>query len=1474
MLIGLKMLDKPFEYQFREWGRSKVLNCFSTFLMYGLLVFYNSIDLQSQSLPRLEIFKVPSSCPGNGQITANLVGDDLSEVSNTTYLLYISPNFQDPIATSENGDFLGLSVGRYLVRATGEFQGNPFTIDELLVLEQEESENLVFDINAENICNGDDGVISVVVLSGIAESFELRGPINFPPQTNPVFSGLREGAYTLIVTDQCGDAVSQTFQVFRPQIEIETSRQQFKPLLPSCGTISVGHSLRTSAQSFEFPINLVYNIYRPNGTLFETISRELTADGFENGLFFTDLPFFHDEAYSYELQAVDNCGYASPVATFEIDNKIKISEDLRWGAGPCGNRRLSVKPINAVAPFQIFFDDYPEGFDPEVFNEKFPGPFEEENIFFGSPANPIPEGFYDIRILDACGNSSSITVNHIVRVTAPTSTVLRSCTPGLAGIELLNFDYQMESVTLISGPEEYGQSYPVDLSQHISQSDPRRFFLSEIPSGTYRFDVTTSCGPESYRATVNVIGTMVSDNVVEVEENCGSFNLLLNHTSNILSEQNLQFGLQKRDPVTGEWGHPTTGARYIEGQQLSNINSVLLSNGQTNFNLAYSGDLRVVKSARVYKNGAEIVSGQSSFTHCVEELKTFNFSSRSTLESVNFFSCGDDNYDVYLTTRGYEPITYSIISINGNQVNIPNGTSPLFNNLEAGRYRFRMVDRCGNTSTYSLTLFGDNLPVITPSNLCEGEVGELQVPFFDQVSYEWFRADNPEVIIGTENNLQFAPFSIDTHAGVYNVRLSHPDTGSCINEVLEFTIDPNQLNGQAGTGKEETVCMGETINLFEYLNGPFGNYGNWHDLTGSGQLAGNLWNTDGLSPGVYEFRYEIFGLCSGDDETLVKLTLLPPVETPVGETIQEFCQAEALTLEILDVSGDNIQWHSTPAGNQPLDSTTLLEHQKTYYAEQIIDGCPSTERLPVTVLIYPPISNVGIDGGNQEVFQLEQIAPLTGQLPQGGKSPYVYRWEVSQDGENWIEIPDAVSASYVPEPLLQTSYFRRITSDLVCGDHISNEILIEVLVAPIIANDDEFGPLKGFQENTLNLSENDRFMDRSILPGEVSYQVTSILDENGVETTLPATFDEDGNLKLPVGSPAGTYTVEYQICQANVPDNCSKAIASIWIGAINLGLEKRVDRQRAVEGEILTFQISVTNNSPFELDDIKLEDFLPDGLLFLSATINPTSNYIWILDRLGIQEKFEVSFDAIAVTNGTFVNEINVTAADYQGSAASPQIIVRARESDLSITKSVTLEEVSDGDEFFYQVIIQNSGIDEGTNVTIFDRLPVGVKFIGWEYESSTSEVIPALSGSEPTLTWTVQHFPVNASLIIRLRVIALAHGTFTNEAWVTSDINDPNPSNNESQVSKKINRLFIPNVIKPDNDGKNDTFVIRADHKFDKTELVIFNRWGDPVYESNDYQNDWDAEGLNSGTYYYQVSGNLPSGEKILYKGWVQVIK
>ena len=80
----------------------------------------------------------------------------------------------------------------------------------------------------------------------------------------------------------------------------------------------------------------------------------------------------------------------------------------------------------------------------------------------------------------------------------------------------------------------------------------------------------------------------------------------------------------------------------------------------------------------------------------------------------------------------------------------------------------------------------------------------------------------------------------------------------------------------------------------------------------------------------------------------------------------------------------------------------------------------------------------------------------------------------------------------------------------------------------------------------------------------------------------------------------------------------------------------------------------------------------------------------------------------------------------------------------------------------------------------------------------------------------------------------------------------------------------FIPNIITINNDGYNDTF--QPQYLPEGTwQIQIYNRWGNRIYESKDYRNNWPDSNTTKGTYYYLLE-NLSTKQQL--KGWVEVIE
>lgn len=76
---------------------------------------------------------------------------------------------------------------------------------------------------------------------------------------------------------------------------------------------------------------------------------------------------------------------------------------------------------------------------------------------------------------------------------------------------------------------------------------------------------------------------------------------------------------------------------------------------------------------------------------------------------------------------------------------------------------------------------------------------------------------------------------------------------------------------------------------------------------------------------------------------------------------------------------------------------------------------------------------------------------------------------------------------------------------------------------------------------------------------------------------------------------------------------------------------------------------------------------------------------------------------------------------------------------------------------------------------------------------------------------------------------------------------------------------LTIPNVFTPNQDGINDTYFVTA-KGLKEFNMVIVNRWGNVVFQTDDLQNSWDGTSngttCEDGTYFYMITAKSATKE------------
>jgi gliding motility-associated-like protein len=141
-------------------------------------------------------------------------------------------------------------------------------------------------------------------------------------------------------------------------------------------------------------------------------------------------------------------------------------------------------------------------------------------------------------------------------------------------------------------------------------------------------------------------------------------------------------------------------------------------------------------------------------------------------------------------------------------------------------------------------------------------------------------------------------------------------------------------------------------------------------------------------------------------------------------------------------------------------------------------------------------------------------------------------------------------------------------------------------------------------------------------------------------------------------------------------------------------------------------------------------------------------------------------------------------------------------------------------------------------------------------------------------LTWKIPKLEAGESMSQWIRVRGEVSGQVMTTARVSSAQTDHNLANNEAQAAVDIITLFVPNVFTPNGDGVNDTFEIIGIETFKTKKLYVFNRLGNEVYRSEDYQNDWTGNGLNEGTYFYYLELTDWTGKVHQDKGYVLLVR
>lgn len=450
--------------------------------------------------------------------------------------------------------------------------------------------------------------------------------------------------------------------------------------------------------------------------------------------------------------------------------------------------------------------------------------------------------------------------------------------------------------------------------------------------------------------------------------------------------------------------------------------------------------------------------------------------------------------------------------------------------------------------------------------------------------------------------------------------------------------------------------------------------------------------------------------------------------------------------------------------------------------------------------VIPQLTNNRISA-DQQLCAGSAAGPLTGSLPSGGTGAFAYQWQSSADSLSFADIAGATGRDYDPGTISVSAWYRRVVSSGAC---MSLSPAVKISILPAITN---------------NVIASDQNVCVGTLPelikGSVPSDTTGLryLWESSTDLSrgfIPAAGINDQRDYLPGELKVCTWfrrlvisscgSLESNRVRINVVAAPEPAFAGKDQSLINTNTTLLNARVPA-EGKGVWSQVS--GPAPAVFADLSCADTrlrnLVAGTYFFRWTVSNNS--------------CNTSSDEMMIS----VKSIPVANNDEAATMVNVPVMIPVINNDLDLYGKLDPASV---------VIVsepENGSLKVNANGTV-SYLPN-----------------PGYTGPG-SFRYTVQN----------------TDGQISNSARVLIMISPPAVI--QPPQTQAVPALNIPEGFSPNHDGVNDQFVI-ANPSGKRLNLSIYNRWGDAVYKSENYQNDWDGrcnqgihinEDVPDGTYFY----------------------
>ena len=407
---------------------------------------------------------------------------------------------------------------------------------------------------------------------------------------------------------------------------------------------------------------------------------------------------------------------------------------------------------------------------------------------------------------------------------------------------------------------------------------------------------------------------------------------------------------------------------------------------------------------------------------------------------------------------------------------------------------------------------------------------------------------------------------------------------------------------------------------------------------------------------------------------------------------------------------------------------------------------------------------------------------------------------------------------------------------------------VTVIVSPplVIARDDTYTVTIGTTTITESIYSNDSIGEQTPNASLVNFQ--SIGGSKDSDNFYVLSVNLAGNVLIPQGTPTGTYTLQYHICDVKDSYNCATATITVMVTEIPTPLIIARDDTYTVTIGTTTITESIYSNDSIgeQIPNTSLVNFQSiggskDSDNFYVLSVNLAGNVL-------IPQGTPI---------GTYTLEYRICDIHHQSNCDTA--IVKVSITSLPVPPSTL---VVTPDKFTYTGnaivgnILDNDTIDDNPI-----ELPNDDVNIEAEEPTDTAPYIETSTGNVIVPTHTSGGtYTLNYELCIENLTICDAT---TVEVIVPDNSTPPAPPKPQEDETATPTNILIPyNAISLNDDNKNDYFLIEGIEKYPDNMVHIYNKEGLKVFEVTGYDNkNQSFKGFTQGEVAVKKSLELPVG-------------